>query len=106
MDFTYIQEYISPITLISCLCVGYVIKNLIPNDTINRFIPLIVALIGVAMCAWAEMAITPAVVCSGLISGLASTGFYEVFSQLLLTYRVKSLKIKGNESGQDISNLD
>lgn len=101
MDLAFIQEYISPITLAVCLCIGYIIKNIIPGDKVNRFIPLVVAIIGVAMCAWAEYTFTPLVVCSGLISGLASTGLYEAFSQLLLNYRVSRLNSVGNADLSD-----
>ena len=101
MDLAFIQEYISPITLAVCLCIGYIIKNIIPGDKVNRFLPLIVAIVGVAMCTWAECAFTPLVVCSGLISGLASTGLYEAFSQLLLNYRVSRLNTVGNADLSD-----
>lgn len=96
MDISFIQEFISPITLVVCLCIGYVIKNLIPNDNINRYIPLMAAIVGVAMSVWAEAAFTPAIICSGMVSGLASTGLYELFAQFLLRYRVNNLEITGN----------
>lgn len=32
MDLAFIQEYISPITLAVCLCIGYIIKNIIPGE--------------------------------------------------------------------------
>lgn len=101
MDIMFIQEFISPITLVACLCVGYVIKNLVPNDEINRFIPLVVTVIGVAMSVWAEADITPSVICSGMVSGLASTGLYEAFAQLLLKHRVTHLEMTGNADLHD-----
>jgi hypothetical protein len=82
MDLSFITEFISPITLGICLVVGLVIKNF-GNERANRFIPLIVAVLGVLICAWDAMSITPSVVAAGLISGLASTGLYEAFKQLL-----------------------
>ena len=39
-----LNAYIVPVTLIVCLCVGYIIKHFIPTDKINKWIPLIVAL--------------------------------------------------------------
>ena len=82
MDISFITEFISPIALVVCLVVGFVIK-VFGNDKANRFIPLIVAILGVLICAWDAMALTPAIVAAGLISGLASTGLYEAFKQLL-----------------------
>lgn len=82
MDISFITEFISPIALVVCLVVGFVIKAF-GNDKVNRFIPLIVAVLGVLICAWDAMALTPAIVAAGLISGLASTGLYEAFKQLL-----------------------
>lgn len=82
MDISFITEFISPIALVVCLVVGFVIKAF-GNDKVNRFIPLIVAVLGMLICAWDAMALTPAIVAAGLISGLASTGLYEAFKQLL-----------------------
>lgn len=83
MDMAFIQDFISPIALVICLAVGYVIKNVVPAEVVNQFIPLIVALLGVGICAWSAMQITPEVICQGLVSGLASTGCYEAFKNLL-----------------------
>jgi hypothetical protein len=83
MDVTFVTEYISPIALVICLAVGYIIKNLIANETIDRFIPCIVGILGIAICAWVEWSITPQVIALGLISGLASTGLYEAFKQII-----------------------
>lgn len=83
MELTFIQEFISPIALVICLGVGYIIKNCVPSDAVNRFIPFIVAVIGVGICAWSAWTITPLVICQGLVSGLASTGMYEAFKNLL-----------------------
>ena len=35
-----------PVIVGICVCVGYIIKHLIPSDKINRFIPLIVGVLG------------------------------------------------------------
>ena len=83
MDLSFIADYISPIALVLCLCVGYVIKHLVPNDEINRWIPLIAAALGVAVVAWATWSLTPETVVAGLVSGLASTGLYEAFRKFI-----------------------
>ena len=82
MDF--ITEYISLIGLVGALAVGFIVKNLIPNEGINRFIPLIAAVVGLVICLWdAGWVATPQVIVSGMISGLASTGLYEAFKNLI-----------------------
>lgn len=82
MDF--ITEYISVIGLVGALATGFIVKNLIPNEGINRFIPLIAAVVGLVICLWdAGWVATPQVVVSGMISGLASTGLYEAFKNLI-----------------------
>lgn len=83
MDLGFITDYISPVALVVCLGVGYVLKNLVPSDAVNRWIPCIVAVLGVAIVAWGEWSITPQVIAAGLISGLASTGLYEAFANLI-----------------------
>lgn len=82
MDF--ITEYISVIGLVGALATGFIVKNLIPSEGINRFIPLIAAVVGLVICLWdAGWIATPQVVVSGMISGLASTGLYEAFKNLI-----------------------
>lgn len=76
------DAYIAPVILVICMCVGYIVKNVIPNQKINRFIPLIAGTLGVLLSMWLSMAITPEVICIGLVSGLASTGCYELLMQL------------------------
>lgn len=83
MDLTIITEYISPIILIACLIVGYVIKHAIPNETINRYIPLILAVLGGVLNVWACMGVDLEIVVTGMMSGLASVGLYELFAQFI-----------------------
>lgn len=67
-----------------CLCVGYVLKHLVPTDKINPFIPLIMAVLGIFMNMWISgFKITPEILLGGMISGLASTGLYEAFKQFI-----------------------
>lgn len=73
-----IQEYIVVVILLICLCVGYVLKNIVPTDKVNKFIPLVMALLGVLINVWInEFTFTPEILLGGLASGLASTGTYE-----------------------------
>jgi hypothetical protein len=79
----FLTDFYMPIVVGICLCVGYVLKNLIPSDKINRFIPLIMGALGIGINVWIHLAITPEVLLGGIVSGLASTGLYEVFRQFI-----------------------
>lgn len=83
MDLSMLLEFINVIVLGICLCVGYVIKNSL--DFIpNKYIPLIMLVLGTALNVIFNIPnITGAIVLTGMISGLASTGLYEVFKNLL-----------------------
>lgn len=86
-DLSSISTLIMPTILILCLCVGYIIKNLVPNDSINRFIPLILAIVGivagVVSALTAGEAVTVDLIVAALVSSLASTGIYEQFKNFL-----------------------
>ena len=80
----FISEYISVIALVAALCVGYILKNLVPNEEVNKFIPLIAAVVGLVICLWESgWVATPETVVMGIVSGLASTGLYEAFKQFI-----------------------
>lgn len=68
-----LQDYIVPITLALCFCIGYIVKKWI-TDVDNKYIPTIVAVAGVVVNVWVMGAFTPEVILGGLASGLASTG--------------------------------
>ena len=86
-DLNSISTLIMPTILVLCLCVGYIVKNLIPNDSVNRFIPLILAIVGiaagVASALIAGQPVTVDLIVAALVSALASTGVYEQFKKLL-----------------------
>lgn len=86
-DINSISTLIMPTILVLCLCVGYIIKNLIPNDSVNRFIPMILAVVGiaagVATALTAGDAITVDLIVASLVSALASTAVYEQFKNLV-----------------------
>nr|DAH91083.1 MAG TPA: holin [Caudoviricetes sp.] len=83
MDVTFLTNFAVPIIVGICLCIGYVLKNIVTTDTINKYIPLIMAIIGVVLNAWMNMSFTPEILLGGLVSGLASTGLYEVFKNFI-----------------------
>lgn len=83
MDLSFLSNYAIPIIVGICLCVGYVVKNLITTDVINKYIPLIMAVLGIVLNIWLNMAFTPEILLGGMVSGLASTGLYEAFKNLI-----------------------
>ena len=83
MDIYVLLEYLNVIVCGICICVGFIIKNLIPSDKVNKYIPLIMGTLGILLTMWISLAITPSVVLTGLISGLASTGLYEAFRNMI-----------------------
>lgn len=79
----FLNEFMLPVVLGICLCVGYIIKKWI-KDVDNKYIPTIVAVLGVALSIWISgWQITPEVILSGMISGLGSTGMHQVFKQFV-----------------------
>lgn len=83
INFTLLTEFISPIILLACLCVGYVLKNVIPTESINKWIPLIVGCLGIFLAIWNFGFIDLTVIVTGAISGLAASGLYETFKGLI-----------------------
>ena len=72
--------YIVPVIVGICLIVGYLIKHTTGAD--NKFIPIVVTILGVALAVWMHWPdITPEVILGGAVSGLASTGMHQLFKQ-------------------------
>lgn len=84
MDLMVLTEYVNILIMGICLCVGYIIKNIYTNAKINKYIPLIVGVLGLMLAiAYNLNNITLETIFMGLFSGLASTGLYEVFKNLI-----------------------
>lgn len=82
MGIEFLTEYFVPVIVGICLCVGYVVKTSVPVD--NKYIPAINAVLGLLLAVWIHFeAITPEVILSGMFSGLAATGLYEAFRNLI-----------------------
>ena len=83
MDVTMLSSFANAIIVGICLCVGYVIKHSL--DFIpNKYIPLIMACLGLIMSICTNLdKITLEAILTGLFSGLASTGCYETFKNLI-----------------------
>ena len=81
MDFSTLVDYFSLLTMVACLCVGYVIKT--SFDTIpNKYIPTILAIFG-AILNPIISGLTPENVIYGALMGLASTGMHQAFKQFI-----------------------
>lgn len=83
MDLTFISDFAIPVIVGICVCIGYIIKNMVTTDKINKYIPLIVGMLGVILNIWMNMSFTPQILLGGLVSGLASTGLYEAFRNVI-----------------------
>ena len=83
MDLSFLSNFIVPIVVGTCLCVGYILKHVVKTDVVNKYIPVIVAVLGVGLNAWINMSFTPEILLGGMFSGLASTGLHQVFKQLI-----------------------
>jgi hypothetical protein len=79
----FLNEFMLPVVLGICLCVGYIIKQWV-NDVDNKYIPTICAVLGIFLATWINgWIITPQILLSGAVSGLSSTGLHQVFKQYL-----------------------
>ena len=79
----WILEFSAPIIVGICLCIGYILKNVVTTDKINKYIPLIMGVLGVGLNCWINLSFTPEILLTGLISGLSSTGLHQVFKNLI-----------------------
>ena len=80
----FLNDYLVLVVVGICLCVGFVLKHLVPTEKVDKFIPLIVALLGIFINAWVNnFAITPEILLGGMVSGLASTGMHQLFKQFI-----------------------
>ena len=82
MSFEFLGEFFVPVIAGICLCLGYAVKTATAID--NKYIPSINAAVGLLLALWLHWgAVTPDVLLSGMFSGLAATGLYEAFAQII-----------------------
>ncbi len=80
----FLNDYIVLIVMGICLCVGYVLKNVVPSQKVNKYIPLIMAVLGVFLNVWVSgFTFSPKILLGGLVSGLASTGMHQLFKKFI-----------------------
>ena len=82
MDITFLNDYVVLVVVGICLCIGYVLKNSFPKLD-NKYIPLIMAILGVVLNVWISKEITPDILLAGMISGLSSTGLHQLFKNII-----------------------
>lgn len=83
MNIDFLVNYAVPVIVGICLCVGYILKNIVTSEKINRFIPLIMGVLGLVLNIWINGDITPDIILGGLFSGLAATGMHQLFTRLI-----------------------
>lgn len=89
MNLDFLVDYAIPIIVGICLCIGYILKNIVKTDKINSYIPLIMGILGVSLNIWINHIFAPEILLGGLVSGLASTGCYEAFKNIIEKFKDK-----------------
>ena len=84
MDINFLFDYINPIIFGICLMVGFVLKTAFDKFP-NKYIPLAALCMGtiIAILINLQSGINAEVILGGMISGLASTGLYELLRNML-----------------------
>lgn len=83
-DISFLLNFIDPIILGICLVTGYALKNAFEKFP-NKYIPLSAMCVGLVLSIVLNFkgGITAEVILGGMISGLASTGMYELLRNLI-----------------------
>lgn len=82
MDISSLSQYFVLVVIGVCYCIGYIIKtslDFIPN----KYIPLILATIGVITNCILAKGFSIDILLGGMLSGLASTGSHQLFKNLI-----------------------
>ena len=81
MSIEFLNDFMIPVIVGVCLCVGYLIKSW--DKIPNKYIPTILAVIGVIFALWLNSwSATPEIILSGIASGLASCGLYDTVKHI------------------------
>ena len=79
----FLNDYMIPVIVGICLLAGYVVKKWV-KDVDNKYIPTMVCILGIVLAIindWGAVSLTT--ILAGGVSGLASTGLHQAFSQLI-----------------------
>ena len=82
MDFTVLNGYLVTTIIGVCLCIVYILKKWV-KDVDNKYIPTILAAIGVLLNIWITKDLNVEIILSGMLSGLTSTGLHQVFKSFI-----------------------
>ena len=80
-DVGLLTEYFVPIVAAVCLIIGYLIKTCTPIT--NKYIPLILVIVGVAANIFNIGTFNLTVFIGGAFTGLAATGLHSAFRHLV-----------------------
>ncbi len=95
-----LSRYVVIVVLAICLCIGYIIKHSI-SFIPNKFIPLILAVIGTILNIWINgWTFSPEILLGGLASGLASTGAFEMVRNIAGSENTEPNNASQNQSPQ------
>ena len=88
MELNFLSVYYIPVVLVACLIVGYCIKHVTWLDKVaNEYIPTILAVLGAVLAVISaylgKSPITLETVVYGALTGLASTGLHQAFTQIV-----------------------
>lgn len=76
-----LNQYVEILIMAGCLGIGYIVKHSL--DFIpNKYIPLILGIIGILLNIWSAGSVSPKVIIVGLASGLAAVGVFEGIKNL------------------------
>lgn len=82
LDLSVVSNYLVVAVILVCCCIGYVIKtslDFIPN----KYIPLIMACIGVVLNYFIAGYFNVNILLGGMLSGLSSVGLHQTFKNLI-----------------------
>lgn len=83
-DLNFLLDYINVVTLGICLCIGFVLKEAKIFERFgNHYIPVVMLVIGTLINIISFRSMESNILLGGMISGLASTGLYEMLRNLI-----------------------
>ena len=91
------ENYLIPIIMVGCMCVGFVMKKWLPTD--DKYIPTVLAILG-AISGAILFGLNYEGVVKGMLSGLASVGLHQLFYQFIKN-KLIPMDIEGMEYLED-----
>lgn len=84
MSLDFIENYYVPVVMAACLVIGYCIKHISWLSKVsNEYIPAILSMLGAVFACVNAGAVSFSTIVAGAVTGLASTGLYEAFAQII-----------------------